>query len=129
MKSEKSFLNILINMGVNENSSRMSQKEVVLSNKISLLLLPLVLIGIALSYYREVYFTTLGFALFILFLFSVFLLNKSGKSILAKFGLSVLPQFFLLLPNVIGGIGGGRELPCFFIYFYWVDHHSPFTFS
>lgn len=104
MKFVKSFLNVLSNVGVDHNTSRMNQKEIILSNKISLLLLPLAIIGIAMSYFGGVYFTTIGFSLFILFLICVFPLNKFGKSIIARFGLSVLPQLFLLLPNVISGI-------------------------
>jgi len=105
MKFVRSLLNLLLHIGVDPNTTRMCQREVILSNKISLFLLPLTALGMAVSYFNEVYFTTIGFGLFFIFLLCVFLLNKSGASIIARFGLSVLPQLFLLLPNVLSGIG------------------------
>ena len=104
MKFFKSFLSILSNIGVDPKTSHMHQKEVLLSNKITLILLLMAIIGIVKSYFGEVHFTRIGLTLFISFLLCVFPLNKFGKSIIARFGLSVLPQFFLLLPNVISGI-------------------------
>ncbi len=83
----------------------LTKKELIISNKISLLLLPLALIGIIMSANSEVYFTTLGFSFFAIFLFFVFPLNKLGKSGIVRFGLSVFPQLFLLIPNLISGDG------------------------
>lgn len=105
MKFVRSFLNLLLHIGVEPNATRMCQREVILSNKISLFLLPMASLGMAISYFNEVYFTTIGFGLFFIFLLCVFFLNNIGASNIARFGLSVLPQLFLLLPNVLSGIG------------------------
>ena len=113
MKLFKAFFRILTNMGMNLHKSRMHQKEVVLSNKISLFLIPFAIIGLALSYSSAVYFTTVGFALFIVFLVFVFPLNKFGMTKLTKIGLSVLPSLFLLIPNVISGVGKAENYLAF----------------
>lgn len=101
----KSFLRQLPYTGVSSDESIIGQKEIIISNKISLVLLPLALIGIIMSANSEVYFTTLGFSFFAIFLFFVFPLNKLGKSGIVRFGLSVFPQLFLLIPNLISGDG------------------------
>jgi len=105
MKFVKDFLSILMNLGVDPNASRMRQKEIVLSNRISLFLFPITIAGFVLCYSSENYFTLIGFSAFILFLCCVFLLNKFGKSRTARIGLSILPSLFLLMPIVINGIG------------------------
>jgi len=105
MKHITSFFNLLANLGVKPNTSHLSQKEIILSNKISILLIPFVILGIIMSFQSEVYFTTVGFWLFLVFLICVFPLNKNDKSLITRFGLSVLPQLFLLFPNVISGLG------------------------
>jgi len=105
MKSVRSFLKIISGIGINDNLSHIHQKEIVLSNKISLMLMLIAAFGLILSYVRGVYFTSIGCGILILSLCCIFPLNRYGKSLISRFSLSVLPQFFLLLPNLIGGVG------------------------
>lgn len=101
----KSFYSKWSTIGVNRHAPHLRQKEIILSNQISLFLLPFALSGAALSYSEEIHLSFLGFAFFSLFLISVFTLNKYDKSILTRLGLSVLPQLFLLTSIYIIGIG------------------------
>ncbi len=101
----KYFFSTLSNFGVNHKASRLHQNEISLSNQISLFLLPLALLGLALSYSEEIHLSILGFTFFGLFLLSVFPLNKYDKSILCRIGLSVLPQLFVLIFIIIADIG------------------------
>lgn len=112
------FFSTLSNIGVNNKASRLRQNEISLSNQISLFLLPLALLGLALSYSEEIHLSILGFTFFGLFLLSVFPLNKYDKSILCRIGLSVLPQLFVLIFIIIAGIGKAKNhlvLSYFFI--------------
>lgn len=101
----KSFFSKISNVGIDKQSLYIKKKEIVLSNKISIVLIPFAVLGLWLSYQRGVYYSTIGFGIIIAFLISVLPLNKSGKSIIARFGLSILLPVFLLLPNIFGGIG------------------------
>lgn len=103
MKFVKSFFKRLFNFGVYPGIPGLVQKEISLSNKISFSLLPLVWLGMVMSYVRGFNMSAIGFCSFSLFLLTVFPLNKSGKSTLSRVGLSILPQLFLLFLNVFNG--------------------------
>ena len=95
---------MLSSSGVNPGALPICQREVVLSNRLSLLLMPFVIVGIIIGVLDKSTFTIFVLSSFLVFLFSVFLLNENGKTVLARFGLSILPQFFLLPLIVIFGI-------------------------
>lgn len=105
MKSPRNILNDLYKSGVKPALDDIQKKEIILSNKISLVLLPLSGIGIAMSYIGGLDNTLLGFILFTGFLISVFVLNHLGFTFFTRLGLSVLPLFFLLIPNLISPQG------------------------
>lgn len=109
MKGIRSFFYMISRIGVSEKDTHILQKEIVLSNKISLILMPLAFVGLLLSYARGVYFTSLGCGILILFLCSIFVLNKFRFSLVSRILLSVLPQLFLLLPNLVGGVGSAEN--------------------
>ena len=95
---------MLSSSGVNPGALLICQREVALSNKLSLLLMPFVIVGIIIGVLHQSTFTIFALSSFLVFLFSVFLLNRYGKTVLARFGLSMLPQFFLLPLIVIFGV-------------------------
>ena len=105
MNRIRSILGNLVRVGVNQNQSHILQREIILSNKISLLLLPMALIGFLISYNQEVFFTSVGCGILFLFLGAILTMNKYGGSLISRFLLSIVPQFSLLLPNILGGVG------------------------
>ena len=113
MKRFHSILESLVNTGIYPEMSHISQKEIILSNKLSLILLPIAIFGLLISYFSQVYFTSVGFAVFLIIPMLAFYLNRAGKSLISRFALSVLPQFFLLLPSVLGGIGKAENYLAF----------------
>ena len=105
MRTLRYFFSKIVKTGVDKEDTYIAQKETTISNKISLLLTPFILFGMVMSYQREVYFTAFGFGLVLLFLISTFPLNYFGKSVITRFGLSIMLPLLLLIPNIFGGIG------------------------
>lgn len=105
MKALRSFLYRFSTIGLDKQDSYIQQKETVISNKISLFLMPFIFLGLFLSFQRGVYFSALGFGMVLLLLLAIFSLNKFGKSVIARFSLSILLSLLLLIPNVLGGVG------------------------
>ena len=92
----------LVHIGTDPAKSRIEQREIVLCNKISLLLIPITIVAIAISYSRLVESSVIGFSIFLLFLVAIFPLNKHGLVFYTRLALSILPPFFLLLPFHLG---------------------------
>ncbi len=100
----KRFFTNISRIGAKQKSGRLNQAEVILSNKISLILLPIVVTGIILSFSLESPSTSIGLVLFSSFLLTVFPLNKIGKSIISRFGLSIFPQIALMSVILFAGM-------------------------
>lgn len=105
MRTLRYFFSKIIKTGLDREDSYISQKETTISNKISLVLIPLILLGLGMSYMQGVIFTAFGFGLVLIFLIATFPLNYFGKSVITRFGLSILLPMLLLIPNLLGGIG------------------------
>ncbi|MCG8306201.1 MAG: hypothetical protein MI975_02340 [Cytophagales bacterium] len=62
---------------------------------------------------NEIYSASLGFGVLLIFLLGAFFLNRKGKSVIVRFGLAVLPHFFLLLPDATGNVGTPESFPVY----------------
>jgi PAS domain-containing protein len=92
----------LVNSGIDPSISRLAQRELILCNKIALLLIPITIVAIAISYSRSLESSLIGFSIFLLILAIIFPLNKMGLVFLTRIALSILPPLILLLPFYFG---------------------------
>lgn len=87
----RDYLDIIVNTGISSNSSRIEQREVILSNKISLLLIPFTIIAIILSNSLGASAVLIGALIVLTLLFSVFGLNRVRLNLLARILVSLIP--------------------------------------
>jgi PAS domain-containing protein len=95
-------LGLLYSLGIDPAKSRLEQRELILCNKIALLLVPITVLGIAISYSRSVDSSLIGYSAFLFFLVFVFPLNRLGQVLFTRVALSVLPPLILLIPFFLG---------------------------
>ncbi len=91
-----------MNIGTKNDSSRIEQREVILSNKISLLLLPLTIIAISISYLNNVHSALFAFSSLFFVLICVFVLNKLNLNFIARLLLTIVPPVVLFYPFLMG---------------------------
>jgi len=100
----KKVLTKLVKIGVENDQPTYAQKEIILANSVSIIILPIAIIGLLISYYADVYLTAIGCAFLASILLLVFPFNFSRKTLTSRLIIAVIPQLFLLLPNVLPNI-------------------------
>ena len=104
MVNLKRLINKILNVGVEADMPGYTRKEIILTNGAALVLVPIAVAGLFFSYFNEFYLTSIGFALLISIMVFVYPFNYAGKTTTSRLIISVLPQMFLLLPNVLPAI-------------------------
>ena len=100
----KGLINKILSIGIEADMATYTQKEIILTNAAAVILVPVAFAGLMVSYFSGAYFTSIGFALLISIMVLVFPFNYGGKTLTSRLIVSVLPQMFLLLPNVLPAI-------------------------
>ena len=85
------------------------QREIVLSNKISLLLIPLTITGLVQSIEGGSMVRILGLVAWLVFLVSVFPINKYFSTFVSKLGLALLPYLLIFGPFLLEGYQGNID--------------------
>ncbi len=91
-------------LGVNETKLSSSSKQIILSNQISLIFMPIILITIAINIGIGNLPPIISFSSLLFLSFLVLLLNKLGYSFLSRVLLGSLPPVLLVLPILIIGL-------------------------
>ena len=97
----RNYLNSIVSIGVDPNSSRIEQRDLILSNKISLLLIPISILVIAISYFSGAILTSLVYLSILGSSFIVFGLNWLKYRLQARIILSLFPAIALIFPFLI----------------------------
>jgi PAS domain-containing protein len=98
----RKYLNILIKFGIEPERSRMQQREIILSNKMALLLMPIALTAMIFSLFIGNFTSFLFLAFFLVLLGGIFALNKYRLNFLSRLILSMAPALVLISPFVFG---------------------------
>ena len=85
-----------------------TQKEIMLSNSVSAIIVPVAVLGLLISYFANAYQTAIGCAFLVSILILVFPFNLAQKSLTSRLIVAVIPQLFLLLPNVLPNISNAE---------------------
>lgn len=88
--------------GTEPERSRAQQREIILSNKVALLLIPIIFLAMIYTYVNGIYTSFIVLVFFMASLVSVFALNKYGLNFLARLILSLVPPLVLMSQFISG---------------------------
>jgi PAS domain-containing protein len=100
----KKYLNYLSNIGTDPDLARIEQREVILCNKLTLLMIPISIIAMIVSFYIGIISAFTSFFVLLIFLGVAFWLNRYRINLLARLVLSIVPSIALIYPFIIGDI-------------------------